>query len=213
MANNTWLRLYTDIINDRKIRRLPIPYKWVWIIMLCMAKESPQEGKLLLSENVPVNLEDISDYAQVEIEEIKKAIDIFKKFNMVHEEGDIYVITNWNKRQYVSDNSTERWKRWYEKSKKSNVGQTLENKKSNVGQTPPDTDSDTYTDTEYIFINNKVKKNLNLNNLGGKNEKHISNNGEFTTDEEYSRWLEGTEDIPTAYIPEFLRKDKESESS
>lgn len=209
MANNTWLRLYTDIINDRKIRRLPISYKWIWIIMLCLAKESPEEGKLLLSENIPVNLEDISDYAQLEIEEIKKAIEMFKKLNMVHEDGDVYIITNWNKRQYVSDNSTERVRRYRERIKNN---ETDMKRFRNVSETPPDTDSDTdtYTDTEYLFIN-KNKKNLNFNHLGGKNEnlssfRGFEVNGEY---QEYSRWLEGTEDIPSAYIPEFLRENKE----
>ncbi|PMQ02385.1 MAG: hypothetical protein CBR30_01715 [Dictyoglomus sp. NZ13-RE01] len=226
MANNTWLRLYTEITRDRKIRRLPISYRWIWIAILCMAKESPIEGKLLLSEHLPITVEDISDEAQVPVEEVKKAIEVFKEQYMLHEEDNVLVVTNWNKRQYVSDSSSERVKRYREKKKSvtgmkrySNVTET-ENvtdmkRYSNVTVTPPDTDTDsdtdTYTDTdkEYLYINNNSEKNL-TNQLGGKDGTANGNPEEDPDDEEYdyeyyAKWLEGTEDVPTAVIPEFLR--------
>ena len=169
MANNTWLRLYTEITRDRKIRRLPVECRWIWIAVLCMAKESPQPGRLMLSEGLPVEPEDIADEAGVEIEDVHKALGLFEKQQMIHYDGDVLVVTNWEQRQFSSDSSTERVKRF--RANKRNVSETLQQRYrnntetlqkrfSNVDETPPDTD----TDTEYISTSKEkeIKKDTTL---------------------------------------------------
>ncbi|MGB9834999.1 MAG: phage replisome organizer N-terminal domain-containing protein [bacterium] len=110
MANNTWLRLYTDITRDRKLRRLSPTARWIWVTLLCMAKESPEPGKLLLSKNVPVTVEDIVDEAGISEKDVpdpasyvQEVLCNFKELDMIKEEDGVLVITNWSKRQFETD--------------------------------------------------------------------------------------------------------------
>ena len=164
MANNTWLRLYTEITRDRKLRRIKPTFRWIWIAILCMAKESPIPGKLLLSENIPVTAEDIADEAAVTIKEVSQALQIFEEELMLHKENGIMVVTNWDKRQYESDSSKERVKKCRENKKDETVTSPLQDRYiavtrplhrrySNVTVTPPDTDTESDTDTD---INNSI---------------------------------------------------------
>jgi len=106
-----------------------------------MAKESPQPGRLMLSEGLPVEPEDIADEAGVEIEDVHKALGLFEKQQMIHYDGDVLVVTNWEQRQFSSDSSTERVNRY--RANKRNVSATLQQRYSNSNETPPDTDTDT----------------------------------------------------------------------
>jgi len=92
MSNKTWLRLYTEITRDRKLRRLDPVYRWVWITILCMAKESPMPGALLLSEGVPVTADDIADEAAVSTEEVNYALQKFEELFIENFSGKSKVI-------------------------------------------------------------------------------------------------------------------------
>lgn len=140
---SVWFRCYTEIKRDRKLRRLPVAHRWVWVVLMALAKESPSEGRLLLSEDLPITVEDIADEAAIDTEEVEQAIERFKEQNMIHEEDGVYVLTNWDDRQFVSDTSTERVRKYRQRKK-----ETLLKRSGNDEVTPPDTDTDTETDTE-----------------------------------------------------------------
>ena len=140
---SVWFRCYTEIKRDRKLRRLPSCFRWIWVVLMAIAKESPIEGQLLLSEDLPLTIEDIADEAAVDTEEVEQAIERFKEQNMLHEEEGVFVLTNWDSRQFVSDNSTERVRKHRQRKKETPV-----KRYSNDEVTPPDTDTDTDTDTE-----------------------------------------------------------------
>lgn len=135
-----WLRLYTEIRNDRKLRRLPPAQRWLWVTMLTIARESPVPGALLLSENVPVNLEDLVDEAAITIEQVKAGIQSFKDQEMIEEINGVYYLINWNKRQFTSDSSTPRVRR--HRDKKQQQDETLQERFNTVSETPPDSESD-----------------------------------------------------------------------
>lgn len=147
-----WLRLYTEIRSDRKLRRLPPAQRWLWIILLVLARESPQPGKLLLSEKLPITNEDLADFAAIPIEDVEKGIEAFLEQNMISLDGNgVYFLNHWDKRQFNSDDSSERVKRYREskRSEQCNVSETLHDRYNTVTVTPPDTDTDTDTDTKY----------------------------------------------------------------
>ena len=73
-----WFRLYTEIRRDPKLRRLPVSYRWVWITILCIARESPRPGWLLLRRDMPAQPADIADEANVPQEDAVRAIELFK---------------------------------------------------------------------------------------------------------------------------------------
>jgi predicted phage replisome organizer len=140
---SVWFRCYTEIKRDRKLRRLPIAHRWIWVVLMAIAKESPSEGRLLLSEDLPITVDDIADEAAVDVEEVEQAIERFKEQNMIHEEDGVYVLTNWDDRQFVSDTSTERVRKYRQRKK-----ETLLKRSGNDEVTPPDTETETDTETE-----------------------------------------------------------------
>lgn len=152
MANHTWFRCYTEITRDRKLRRLPYHARWVWIALMSIAKESPKPGSLLLSDNVPVIIEDIADEAAVTITEAEESLEMFKKQSMVTEDDGVLKLINWHKRNFDSDSSTERVRKH-----RTQDNETLQKRYRNVTETPPDTDTDTDTDTDNNKKNTPAK--------------------------------------------------------
>lgn len=129
-----WLRLYTEIRRDRKLRRLPTEQRWLWITILTIAKESPRPGWLLLAEGVPVTIEDLADEAAIPIDQVKAGINSFTDQVMLEKINGVWHCINWDKRNFVSDNSTDRWRNWKDKQR-SDDSQTFDQQNANVGQT------------------------------------------------------------------------------
>ena len=113
-----WLRLYTEIIYDSKLRRLPPSRRWLWITLLCIAKVSPRPGWLLLSEGVPVTVKDIADKAAVTVNVVKAGLSDFTYLRMVERLMGWWLL-NWDKRQLSvillcgckSTGKREKWQR------------------------------------------------------------------------------------------------------
>jgi hypothetical protein len=119
-----WLRLYDDTINDPKILKLPEAMRWHWIAMLCVA--SKNEGAL-------PNLDDIAIQLRVTPAKATEILSALVKATLLDKTETGFAPHNWNGRQYKSDVSTERVKRF-------------RNGKRNVSVTPPETEAE--TDTE-----------------------------------------------------------------
>ncbi|WP_244085885.1 phage replisome organizer N-terminal domain-containing protein [Desulforhabdus sp. TSK] len=112
-----WLRLYTEITRDPKLRRLPAEHRWTWIACLCIARRSPRPGYLLLAETLPAEISDIADEAAVPVEDVTRAIETFQCYGMLFQEGAIFRIAKWDKRQFEGKSSTERVRRHREKQR------------------------------------------------------------------------------------------------
>lgn len=184
MANKTWFRLYTEITRDRKIRRLQPSYRWVWITILCMAKESPIPGCLFLSDSLPVHPEDIADEAAVDIKDVEQSLEAFINLNMLLRTDGVYMISHWDERQYKSDSSTERVQR-YRENVKCNTDVTFQECYGNNNETPPDTDTDTDTESDTDTDGNKNKNKCDTpaeipKNGGAQNKK--TGKGSYTED-------------------------------
>lgn len=158
----TWLRLYTEVRHDRKLRRLPPEQRWLWIVLLTIAKESPKPGWLLVSEDVPMTVDDIADEAAIDIESAKSGIEAFLGLGMLEEVGGSLHVVQWDKRQFVSDNATQRWKKWKgnrQDQQPANVGSTLDQRlnqqPANVEPTVPD-----YRVQSIIIASKDYKKSM-----------------------------------------------------
>lgn len=146
-----WVRLYTEITHDRKLRRLPATERWLWVTMLCLASKSPVPGTLLLSKDVPVTVDDLADAAAIPRDDVASGIENFKRQKMLEEDSGVYRLINWDKRQFVSDSSTERVRK--HRGKRGQDDETLQKRYSNVTVTPPEyrvqsTDTDQDLDTD-----------------------------------------------------------------
>ncbi|OPX87757.1 MAG: DNA replication protein DnaD [Pelotomaculum sp. PtaB.Bin104] len=139
-----WLRLYTEIRHERKLRRLPPAQRWLWVVILTLAKESPQQGWLLISEGVPVTLDDLADEAAIPFEDVEAGVNSFVEQKMLENIEGTWHLVNWDKRQYVSDSSAERVRRHRAKQQENGVTSikdvTLQKRYSNDYVTPPETE-------------------------------------------------------------------------
>lgn len=108
-----WFRLYSEIKQDRKLRRCNGDERWCWIVILCIASESPERGCLYITDGVPCNFEDIADEAALSPEVVEAAIFKFSDMNMMHQENGVWIVSNFLDRQYdkPSDRPEETKKR------------------------------------------------------------------------------------------------------
>ena len=119
-----WFRLYDDVLNDPKVQKLSGETFKLWINVLCIASK---HGGVL------PNLEDLAFELRLPTLVCKTEIDTLKAAGLI--DGDKKIKPHgWEKRQYKSDTSTDRVKRFRERS--SNVAET-------VNETVPDTDTET----------------------------------------------------------------------
>ena len=124
MTPQPWFRCYSETLHDRKIERicreLKTPKAYVigvWNILLILANDSPVRGALLLTEDIPLMFDDLTLETGLDDETLREMLDQFQRMQMLAKDDDVYYITNWGKRQYASDSSTERVRQWREKQR------------------------------------------------------------------------------------------------
>lgn len=140
MSKLPWLRLYTDTVDNEKIRLLAFEDRWHFIALLCLK----QQG--VLDSNPDLIERKISLKLGVQLRELDE---IKRRLIGVELIGPDWVPVGWESKQYKSDSSTARVHKHREnkKLKKCNVTETLLKRKCNV------------KDTEQIQIQNKQSSN------------------------------------------------------
>jgi hypothetical protein len=127
-----WFRLWTDILDDVKMLQLSDYEFRMWTYLMAIASEVDS-----MSGECQLNVKSMSLRCRTQVNHLSRAIETFQSLGMVTINGDGFiVITNWNKRQYKSDNAYQRVKKFREVSQKRNVS-------CNDIETAPDTDTDT----------------------------------------------------------------------
>jgi len=123
-----WLRLYDDTINDPKVIKLPEATRWHWVALLCVASKN---------EGILPPLDDISIQLRITPAKATEVLAALVKVKLIDKTETGFAPHNWNGRQYKSDVSTDRVKRF--RNGKRNASST-------VSETPPETEAE--TDTE-----------------------------------------------------------------
>ena len=155
-----WLRLYHEARNDAKLEYLADDEFRVWFRLLCFAGEQPTRGYIegFTEELLAVEV------AKGNIELLVQTLEKLKKLKIIVVDESIKFV-NWDKRQFYSDNVTERVRRYRE---------TLHKRCSNDDETPPDTDTDTDTENKYpadhkaMVLANYLKEWILKNNPNAK---------------------------------------------
>ena len=129
-----WFRIWTDIIDDHKIAQLSLYEFQTFIFLLACASEEDSPNGALSRD-----LASISRRLRRRIDGFKNALETFHSLDLITLSSDgIITITNWNKRQYKSDDTYKRVKKFREVT-------TLRNVSKAFHETPSDTDTDTDT--------------------------------------------------------------------
>lgn len=113
-----WFRCYVEMIGDRKIRRLDFKQRWIWTAIMAAGTDSPVRGKLFVAEDVPMTTAELAEFAGVKERDVTETLALTTRLKMtVIEAGGLIVVTNYDKRQYESDNVTARTRKHRERSK------------------------------------------------------------------------------------------------
>ena len=133
-----WFRYYAEALEDPKVQRLPDAMFKTWVNFLCLATRN---------EGILPPLEDIAFALRLSERDTQKRLDALISSGLIDKDGETLIPHNWNGRQFKSDDSKERVKRYRDRYKKQD-GNVTESATRNGDVTLQDTDSDTDTDTE-----------------------------------------------------------------
>ncbi|RBO91053.1 hypothetical protein [Pseudochrobactrum asaccharolyticum] len=130
MSNLQWFRLYHRVIDDEKIRLLAFEDRWHFVALMCLKADGllDDEESSLKQRKIAVKL----GVQARELDEIKRRL---FEVGLVDENMSPMA---WDELQYRSDSSTDRVRKYREKTKR-NRNETS----CNVTVTPQDTDTDT----------------------------------------------------------------------
>ena len=124
-----WFRMYDEILDDPKVQKLPAEDFRAWVNLLCLA--SKNEGVLPDNDDIAFALRRSPNDALTLLERLHNGGLIDRRNGGPN--GYRYAPHGWEKRQYKSDASTERVKRFRERPR-------------TVTETPPEPESDTETE-------------------------------------------------------------------
>ena len=123
-----WFRMYDDVINDPKVMKLPEATRWHWVAVLCAA--SKHGGKVPAAAELAFLLRMTDQRAASLVAELLRA-------GLLDKVDGGFVPHNWEGRQYKSDGSTERVKRFRERQR--NVSGNVS---SAVSETGPEAEAE-----------------------------------------------------------------------
>lgn len=121
-----WFRYHVDALNNPKVQKLDGETFKGWVNLLCIA--AMHDGKLPPMSDIAFALRTDDNAARTLVERLLNATLIDRLNGGVN--GVTYAPHGWDERQYKSDTSTERVKRFRKRSE-------------TVTETPPDTDTET----------------------------------------------------------------------
>lgn len=144
---NPWFRLYTETVKDRKIRRLDPAHRWLWIVVLTAASESPIPGFLVLSDRESYDAHDLADLAALPVKAVEAGLKALEKVGVIQMDAALgaWWVPKWSERQFASDNSTERSQR--SRQRRRNGDATLQERPEAAPCNGPDTETETEAET------------------------------------------------------------------
>ena len=106
MADVKWIKITTDMFDNRKIRhlrRLPDGNNIVliWVMLLTMAGRCNSNGMIFLTENIPYTPKMLADELDFEENTVKLALTVLEQLDMVVMNQGYFAIAGWNEHQNV----------------------------------------------------------------------------------------------------------------
>lgn len=128
MAEVKWIKITTDIFDNRKIKiieKMPDGYAIivVWVKLLCLAGTTNDGGQVYITQNIPYTDQTLATQFNMPLATIQLALTTFEQFEMIERVDDFLQITNWEKYQSVDkmeklkEQRKEINKRYYDKQK------------------------------------------------------------------------------------------------
>ena len=175
MADVKWIKITTDMFDNRKIRhlrRLPEGNSIVliWVMLLTMAGRCNAGGMIFLTENIPYTPKMLADELDFEENTVKLALNALEQLEMVVTEKGYFSIAGWEEHQNVEglekirEQNRIRQKAWYDRKK------SLPNVSPNVIVTQPnateeDKEEEEDKEGEGITVSNDTVRRTDINRI------------------------------------------------
>ena len=202
MAEVKWIKITTDMFDNRKIkhlRRLPDGNNIVliWIMLLTMAGRCNSGGMIFLTENIPYTPKMLADELGFEENTVKLALEALERFGMIISDAEYFAIAGWTEHQNteglekIKEQNRIRQKKWYDKQKalpnaKPNVSITQPNAtdidKEKEGEEEKEKDTIPY-DSIVAYLNEKAGTNYRASSAKTKTAIHARFADGFTEDD------------------------------
>ena len=106
MGEVTWIKLYTDIFENRKMRIIENMEQGdsifvIWLKLLTLAGDINEDGFLFLTKEIPYNDDLLSMQFRRPLETVQLALDTFEKFGMIEISEGVIRVSNWEKYQNI----------------------------------------------------------------------------------------------------------------
>lgn len=106
MADVKWIKITTDMFDNRKIkhlRRLPDGNNIVliWVMLLTMAGRCNSNGLIFLTENIPYTPKMLADELDFEENTVRLALEALEQLGMVVTDNGFFYIAGWEEHQNI----------------------------------------------------------------------------------------------------------------
>lgn len=106
MAEITWIKLKTDLFEHDKIKLIEaLPdcdtILIIWVKLLTAAGKANSNGFILLSENIPMNVEEMATIFNRPLNTVRLALQTFMRYGMIEKEGESIRVKNWENHQNI----------------------------------------------------------------------------------------------------------------
>ena len=132
MAEVKWIKITTDMFDNKKIKQLrKLPdgnnIVLIWVMLITMAGRCNSDGKIFLTEDIPYTTKTLAIELDFEESTVSFALQMLSKFGMIRTDDDYISISNWGKYQNIDGMERIR------EQTRNRVAKYRENKKQIVG--------------------------------------------------------------------------------
>lgn len=106
MSEITWIKLKTDMFENDKIKLIEaLPAAdtiiVIWVKLLTAAGKANANGYIMLTENIPMNVEEMATIFNRDINTVRLALQTFQRYGMIEMEHETVRIKNWEVHQNI----------------------------------------------------------------------------------------------------------------
>ena len=208
MSDIKWIKITTDMFDNRKIkhlRKLPEGNNIVliWVMLLTMAGRCNSGGMIFLTENIPYTPKMLADELGFEENTIKLALQALEQLDMIIMDEEFFSVAGWDEHQNTEGLDKIREQNRIRKRNQRNRQKLLLEEKSHVKSrdshtksrdshaadkdTDKDTDKDIDKDKDYIeiidYLNLKAGTNYKASTKNTKSCIHARMQEGFTVED------------------------------
>ena len=132
MADIKWIKVSTDIWNNKKIKQIEAlkngdTYIVIWMKLLTLAGTINDNGYIYVTQNIPYTDKGLAVELNKPVKIVKEAIELFEDYEMIDIEDGYIVLTGWEKYQNtegmdrIREQNRERKRRQREREKSRDV--------------------------------------------------------------------------------------------